>query len=172
MKKLLLSIVTALSLTLSSQAGVLQGSLVTPNGALSGTTNVFQLTTNRVNVYQLMITSAATGVASFYDSDNTNAPQYGIFYTNDTWITRASYPSNYVTSYVGQNGYTNWFTNSVQWAYYVTNAANTNALSAIGGAGFTANVPLVMNVDWLCVRGLAVRTSTNFSYTILYNNGQ
>lgn len=173
MKKLLLSIVFGAAISLSSYAGVLQGSVVTPGGAFAAsTTNVFLLSTNRLNVYQIQISSAATGIASFYDSDNTNAPFFGICYTNDTWWTRTSYPSNYPTSFVGQNGITNWATNVVQWTYYVTNSPNTNYLPAVGGVGFTANIPAVFNVDWLLVRGLTLRTTTNLSYTILYNNGQ
>src|SRR5882757_7781416 len=120
MKKLILISALCFSMTLASKAGVFAGTLTTPNGALSGTTNVFQITTNRANVYQVMLSSTATGVAQLYDSDITNAPQFGMFYTNSSWITRGNYATNQVTSFIGQNGITNWYTNSYQYFYAIT----------------------------------------------------
>lgn len=175
MKKLFLSIAFGASIALAgfnSYAGVFAGTLTTPNGALSGTTNVFQITTNRINVTQIMLSSAATGVAQFYNMDNTNAPFFGMYYTNAPYWTRLSYSTNQVTSFVGQNGITNWYTNNYQYFYNVTNSAGTNELSPLAALAFTANLPVVLNVDMLCERGLTLRTTTNVSYVIYYNSGQ
>lgn len=161
-----------LLLASNSFAGVFAGTVTTPNGALSGTTNVFQITTNRVNVTQIMLSSTATGVAQFYNSDNTNAPFFGMYYTNAPYWTRLHYPSNVVTSFVGQNGFTNWYTNAYEYYYFSTNGANTNELSPLAALAFTANIPAVINIDMLCERGLTLRTTTNVSYVIYYNSGQ
>jgi hypothetical protein len=175
MKKLFLGIAFGASIALASVnsfAGVFAGTITTPSGALSGTTNVIQITTNRVNVTQIMLSSTATGVAQFYNQDNTNAPFFGMYYTNASYWTRLSYASNVVTSFVGQNGVTNWYTNAYQYFYNSTNAAGTNELAPMAALAFTANIPVVLNVDMLCERGLAIRTTTNVSYVIYYNSGQ
>lgn len=174
-KKFTLSLVTGCSLLLSglsSEAAVLSGTITTPAGALTGTTNVVLITTNRVNVYQIQLSSSANGIISFYDCDTTNGPSFGLFYTNQSWVTRASFASNVVTSFVGQNGVTNWFTNSVQFSQFVTNANGTNAFNPLVAAAFGANLPTVLNVDALFERGITVNTSTNVNYVIYYNSGQ
>lgn len=173
MKKLILTLSLGCFLvTSSASAGVFSGSLVTPNGALSGTTNVFQITTNRINITQVMITSAAGGLAQLYNMDNTNAPFFGMFYTNAPYYTRLNYSTNIATSFVGQNGYTNWYTNNYQYYYNSTNVANTNELTPMASFAFVANIPVVMNADILCERGLTIRTTTNLTYVIYYNSGQ
>lgn len=172
MKKLILIAIAGLLTVSASQAGVLSGTLTTPNGALSGTTNVFLITTNRANVKSVTFVSTATGLASMYDSDITNAPQFGMFYTNAPWVTRGSYLTNQPTSFVGQNGYTNWYTNSYIWVYNITNGANTNELAPLGSFAFVANIPTTIPVDMLFERGIAIRTSTNVTYVINYNSGQ
>lgn len=173
MKKLLLLCLSSVCL-LSSKAQIadvyLTGSVTTPAGALSGTTNVVLLTTNRAQVHSIQLLSTAAGTATFYDSDNTNAPFFGICYTNDTYWTRASYATNYVTTYVSPlTGTTNVFTNAGTWTYFVTNAANTNYLNAAFGSAWAANIPFTANnLNLMFSRGVTMRTSTNVSWIIGY----
>lgn len=175
-KKLFLSIGLAFGV-LSANAQTptdlyLNGSLTTPGGAVAAnsTTNVFLLSTNRANVHTILLSSTATGVATFYDSDNTNAPFFGINYTNNTYWTTASYPTNYVTTYIsGLTGTTNVFTNQGTFTYFVTNTANTNALNAAYGAAWGANIAFsANNLNLTFARGITIKTSTNVNYVIGY----
>lgn len=175
MKNKILSLCAGISFLIAGAnafAGVFAGSITTPAGALAGTTNVVLITTNRANVTQIMLSSTATGVAQFYNSDNTNAPFFGMFYTNAPYWNLNHYPSNVVTSFIGQNGITNWYTNAYEYYYFVTNVANTNELQPLAALAFAANIPVVINVDMLCERGLTIRTTTNVNYTIYYNSGR
>ena len=173
MKKFILSLTLGVLSVVSAQAGIISGTLTTPGGIFQGAgTNVFLISTNRANIYQIQLSSTASGTFSIFDADNTNAPFLGIYYTNAPYISRASFNTNSVTSMVGQNGITNWYTNNYQWVYNVTNAANTNLLSPIAAAAFGANIPVVLTVDALCARGIVINTTTNVNYIILYNNGQ
>lgn len=175
MKKLFITIglVCFVGLTSKGQAAidqVLAGTLTTPGGALSGTTNVFQITTNRATVHRIQLSSSATGIIQMYDSDNTNAPFFGMFTTNDTYWTRSSYPTNYVTTYIsGLTGTTNVMTNSGVWTYFVTNAPNTNQMNASYAAPFTANIAFLdQNLNMTFARGITIRTTTNVNYSIWY----
>lgn len=173
MKKLLLSIGLA-SICLASKAQVidtyLSGSLVTPNGALAGTTNVFLLTTNRAQVHSIQLLSAASGTALFYDSDNTNAPFFGLAYTNAPYVSFSVYPTNYVSSnYSTLTLTTNWFTNVGVYTLAVTNIANTNYLNPAYGVAWTANVAQnIQGLNLVFARGITMRTGTNVNYIIGY----
>lgn len=174
MKKLILSFVLSAVCVVSVEAQIadvyLTGSITTPAGALSGTTNVVQITTNRAQVHSIQLVSAAAGSATFYDSDNTNAPFFGIFGTNDIYWTRASSNINYVTTNIsGLTGTTNIWTNVGVFTYFVTNAANTNALNPAFGSAWAAAVPFTMNnLSLMFSRGITMRTSTNVSWIIGY----
>ncbi len=126
-------------------------------------------TTNRASVYQIEVTSTDTATVKFFDSDSTAAPYYGTNYVNAAYVTRTTYPTNYVTSFVGYNGVTNWATNSGLWTISTTNAANTNALTPKIAAVVAGNTYVIQNVDALFVRGIYVlSTSTNTSVVISY----
>src|SRR5215471_7531163 len=73
------------------------------------------LSTNRASVYQVEATSTGGGLIQLFDSDNTAAPYYGTNYVNAAYATRITYPTNYVTSFIGYNGFTNWYTNLGIW---------------------------------------------------------
>jgi hypothetical protein len=175
MKKLILSFTLAIGFAVSLEAQspidqYLSGTLTTPAGVSNALTWTFLLTTNRAIVHTLQLSSTATGIAQLYDSDNTNAPFLGVNYTNDTYWTRASYPTNYVTTYVSAlTGTTNVFTNQGTFTYFVTNAANTNALSPAYASPFTANIAVnITGLNLTFARGICFRTTTNVNYAIGY----
>lgn len=125
--------------------------------------------TNNVTVQGVsFLTPAGTGLVSLYDASTTNAPIYGTNYVTSSFISRASYMTNYVTSFVGYNGYTNWYTNNGVWTYNVTNAAATNALSpqsvypVISGVISTYNSPVSIQ------QGLSLVATTNVTAFISY----
>lgn len=128
-------------------------------------------TTNRASVYQVTLTSSDNTTVKLFDSDSTAAPYYGTNYVNAAYTTRTTYPTNYVTSFVGYNGVTNWSTNAGIWTLTITNAANTNALTPKVVAVCAGNTYVVQDVDALFVRGIYVlSTSTNSSVVISYRS--
>jgi|ERR1041385_490119 hypothetical protein len=137
------------------------------------TNGVVLVSTNRASVYQVEVTSTASGLLSFYDANQITVPIYGTNYTNAVYTTRTSYPTNYVTSFVGYNGFTNWYTNAGIWTLVSTNAANTNALSPLFSVPVVANTLAVVNVDALFVRGITcLSTATNSGVVLSYRSGQ
>ena len=172
-KNLFLSIGFASAIAFSSDAQFadtyLAGTATCPSGALSGGgTNVFILTTNRAIVHSIQLSSTVTGIANFYDCDITNPPIYGVNYTNNTYWTRASYPTNLVTTYISPlTGTTNIFTNSGTFTYFVTNAPNTNNLPIQYSAPFAANLPYFQTgLNLVFARGIVMTTGTNVNYAI------
>ena len=174
-KKLLLTLAVGLSIVCASKAQVpadqiLAGTLTTPAGVSNNLTWIFSITTNRANVHAIQLSSAATGIVQFYDSNNTNAPFLGINYTNNTYWTQQSYTTNLVSTYISPlTGTTNVFTNSGVYTYYVTNSPGTNALPTKWAAAFTANVPSIQNgLNLTFANGITMRTTTNVNYSIWY----
>lgn len=151
-------------------AAVVTGQIV-DNRAMS---NTIIVTTNRASVYSVELTATANALVSFYDIDVTNAPYYGTNYVNASYVSRTSYTTNLVTSYVGYNGYTNWYTNQGIFTLTVTNAANTNALAPLLSAVVGANTLTTYSVDALFTRGIvAVASSgTNINIVVNYRSGQ
>ena len=154
----------------TSQALVVTGNIL-DNGAMR---NTIIITTNRASAYSVEVTASANSVVSFYDIDVTNAPYYGTNYVNSAYASRITYPTNYVYSFVGYNGYTNWYTNQGIFTLTVTNAANTNALNPLFTAVVAGNSYATYSVDALFTRGIvAVASSgTNIAIVINYRSGQ
>ncbi len=168
MKKIILSLglVVVSALSVNAQMPIdsyISASLTTPGGALSGTTNVFLLTTNRVQLHTIQLLSTASGSALFYDSDNTNAPFYGLAYTNAPYVSFTVYPTNYVTSnYSTLTLTTNFLTNAGVYTLQVTNAANTNYLNPAYGIAWSANLAQqISGLNLVFARGITMRTTTN-----------
>lgn len=170
MKNLLLIGLAVFGIALQSDAAVLSGTIL-DNRAMA---NTIIMSTNRASVYQIEITATANTKVDFYDMDATNAPYWGTNYVNSAYATRVTYSTNLVTSFVGNNGYTNWYTNVGVYTLTVTNAANTNALSPMFSAVVAGNTYAVYNVDALFVRGVvAVATAgTNVNLVVYYRGAQ
>lgn len=148
---------------------------VLPSKALTISTNLpangtYLLSTNNASVYSVEITSSSVAMLQFFDMDSLAAPYYGTNSTNGAWVGRLTYPTNYVTSFIGYNGYTNYYTNVGMWTISQTNAASTNALSPLFTAVTAGNTYAVYNVDALFSRGISVLANpcTNVSIVINY----
>jgi len=160
-----LSTVAALLLAcVATQAAVLSTNLPT-NG-------VYLMSTNRASVYSVEITAAANAQLEFYDSSSLAAPYYGTNYVNSAYTNRSTYSTNYVYSYVGYNGYTNWYTNAGVWTLNNAVAANTNVLPVMIGAVVAGGTYAVYNTDALFANGIAVRCiGTNVAVVVNYRSG-
>jgi hypothetical protein len=155
----------------------LQANALVVTGQIADATfpeNTIILTTNRVNAYSVELTATANSLVNFYDIDVTNAPYYGTNYVNASYVSRTAYATNVVGTFVGYNGFTNWYTNQGIFTLTVTNAANTNALAPLFSASIGANTLTTYSVDALFVRGLvAVATKgTNINIVVNYRSGQ
>ncbi len=127
--------------------------------------------TNNVTVVNVTLsTTAASGgsLARFFDCPTTNAPYSGTNYVNASYVSYASYTSNYVTSYVGYNGFTNWYTNTGSWTLATTNAANTNALPVKGAAYIPYNTIATLDTPMAFQQGVVVVASSNTTAVIYY----
>lgn len=148
--------------------GIAQAAVLSTNIPSNG---VYNLSTNRASVYSVEITAAANAQVDFYDSTILAAPQYGTNYTNAQWVGRISYATNYVTSFVGYNGYTNWYTNAGIWTLNQTNAANTNVLPVLFSAVVAGSTYAVYNADALFANGITVRCiGTNVALVVNYRS--
>ena len=127
------------------------------------------LITNNITVQGVsFLTPSGMGLVSLYDSYNTAAPYYGTNYVTSSYVSRAGYATNYVTSYVGYNGYTNWYTNAGYWTYTVTNAAATNALSPQGLYPVISGVISTYNTPASFQQGVVALATTNTTAIIYY----
>lgn len=129
------------------------------------------LTADRANVQNITISSDKAVTVNLYDSDNMAAPYYGTNSVTGAYPTRLTYTTNYVTTFVGQNGFTNWYTNAGLWTITITNAAATNALSHLDFV-IAANTAVSYDVGALFVNGITMRTTTNASVVLNYNSGR
>ena len=128
-------------------------------------------TSGAKSIYQLQVSSTAQGpvIVDFFDANSVAAPLYGTNSTNGAIVTYTTYATNYVTSYVGITGYTNWFTNSGNWTLVATNTGNTNALVPIASVALPASATVLVDLSALVNRGIAMRTTTNASAVVTYN---
>ena len=172
MKKLILLIVgLALLSVLPSNALILSGSV--NNG-------VNLILTNRASVSSVTVVSTNAVVFYLYDSDNTNSTPtasttgtWGTNFVAGSYATRAAYTTNFVSSYVGYLGYTNWYTNQGLYTYSITNAQTTNAMAPLVGGASSANITATYPVDAIFNRGVVISSSANgVSYIITYQTGQ
>lgn len=164
MKKILLSLCLALAAFTSVNAAII---------SVTGTTNGFYLiSTNRASVYSVELTGTYPGVVTLYDCDSVAAPFFGTNYTNAAYTTRTTYATNYVTSFVSLQGYTNWYTNAGVWTLSSTTAANTNALPAMASFVVAGGTYAVYTTDALFSRGICATITTNISMIINYRTAQ
>lgn len=169
MKKILIITALALLSGLQAYSAIIATNIVGSSGS------VYLLTTNRASVQSIQLYSAtATGsTVRFYDSDSLADPYYGTNYVvSGSYITKSTYPTNYVTSFVGYNGYTNWYTNAGIWTLSTTNTASTNALSPLNVYIAPANAIAVYDADLIFTRGISAMITTNVNVVITYKSGQ
>lgn len=157
--------------------GILVSAIFVSNAAVLSTNvtsaGVHLLSTNRASIYQVSLTATTAALVDMYDSDTLAAPYYGTNYVTGAYPYRSTYSTNYVTTYIGSNGYTNTVTNVGLWTISVTNAAATNALPKLGSFVVGANTYVVYDVDQLHARGITFYTSgTNVNISVLYRTGQ
>jgi hypothetical protein len=165
MKKLL-SIAVLIGLTVAANAAVFSTNIVA-----TASTNIL-LTTSRASVYSVELTSPASTMIELFDCDSVAAPYNGTNSTNASYVSRTTYATNIATSYVGANGYTNWYTNSGLWTVTTTNAASTNALTPQLTFVAQANTVGSYSTDALFTRGICVRCTTNVTLVINYKSAQ
>lgn len=170
MKKLIL--IGLLFVGLYASAQPLATNLVT-SGAGG---NAFLLLADRANVYSVEIGVSASitapALVKLYDNASMADPVFGTNYVTAAYTGRSSYVTNVVTSYVGFNGLTNWYTNSYLHTYDVSVDAATNALSPSVSLVVAPGTYSVYNTDALFNRGIVAHTSTNISIVINYRSGR
>jgi hypothetical protein len=164
MKKLLNIITLATALfAINASAAVLSTNITVGNTA-------YLLSTKGLDVYQVIVTSDKAVTVEMWDMGTLAAPFYGTNVTNGAYVTRTSVATNYVTSYVGFTGYTNWYTNTGRWTVTNTVAAGTNAATPIQVVATSANVSSAYDTPFSVTRGLVVRPSTNATLVFYYNS--
>lgn len=131
------------------------------------------LLNDRASVYNVVVTAPDDNVTVlFYDQNTVAAPYYGSNYVTSAYVSYTAYPSNIVTSYVGFNGVTNWYTNSYSFTLATTNAAATNAMSAVLTVPVSRGLSSTITTDALFTRGIVVRATTNANIVVNYRSGQ
>lgn len=164
MKKLLFSVIALFAAT------SLFGEVIMYTAAAPGT---YLLSTNNISVTSVEITSPTTTTVQLFDCASVADPYFGTNYVTSAWVGRQSLATNLVSSYVGYNGYTNWYTNVGIYTITVTNAAATNALPAMGAFGVSANAYATYSFDALFTRGVcATIGATNASVVINYRRNR
>jgi hypothetical protein len=168
MKKLFTSIGLAALFTASSFGAQISTNATTADAGGS----IFLLTTNRASVYSVELTATYPAFVRFFDQDVTTAPYYGTNYVTAAYAGVSQYNTNYVTSFIGQNGITNWYTNQGVYTYSTSVSAATNALSP--GASFVVagGTYAIYNTDALFVRGIVMHSTTNVSVVVNYRPGR
>jgi len=171
MKKLLL-LVAMVGLASSTFA---QGVLFT-NVSAAG---VHLLSTNRVRVYSIETSATNAVTFKFWDNDNTthvpgsaSPGWWGTNFVNGAYVSRSTYPTSYVNTYIGYNGYTNYTTNVGIWGLTTTNSASTNAVTPIFQAATSGAETRVSYVDATFSRGILMGVSGAGSVTIYYRQEQ
>ena len=160
MKKFITSAVLGIAFALSAQAAIM---------TLNTTTNnVYLLSTNGVDVQSIAVSSAYSASVELFDLDTLAAPYYGTNKVTSAYATRTSFPTNYVTSYVGFTGYTNWYTNAGRWTLVTTNAAATNSLVPLSAFAIGANQVANSDDPVTFAKGITVRANTNTTIVIYY----
>lgn len=172
--KTLFSIVAALSLSLAPVLAAggtgftgqptpqVMTLTLSPNVVIPILTNNFQI------VAASFIPTTGGGYVYLFDEYRTNAPYFGTNGVTGSYVSRSGYTTNMVTSYVGYNGYTNYYTNAGYFTYSVTNAAATNVLSpqgvfaTVAGQITSASYPMMFN------QGGSIWATTNTTAIIYY----
>lgn len=164
MKKLILA--GLLLVGFAVNAATISTNIVTPGA--------YVLSTNRASIYQIELLSPNAATVRLYDSNGNGTYFYNITnYITAAYTNRISYTTNVTSSYVGSNGYTNWYTNAGLWSLSVSNVAATNAMSPRFVGVVPANLYNTYTVDILCPHGVAVyTTASNTTVNVSYRTGQ
>jgi len=88
-------------------------------------------------------------------------------YTNDAYVTRTSYMTNLVTTWVTTTGVTNSFTNRVNYTLVLTNAASTNVVVPMFTVTTPAGTVGTYTLGFPLINGLTV--SNDVTSTVIYN---
>lgn len=152
---------------------VSQGSdlILSTNVTASATSPAFLLLPSRAVVKQvLLVGGAGSGIIKLFDQNTLADPYFGTNYTSSAYATNFTYATNYVTSFVGYNGVTNWSTNTGVWTISVTNAAATNQLPIVFAGVVSASLSAVYTPVYPIVfaKGISAQVSTNMGVTIFY----
>lgn len=166
MKKLLLSL-AMVGLAVSTFA---QGILTTN---ITGGAGMFLLSTNRIRVYSIEVTTTNAYNFKFWDNDNTTQTSastgfWGTNFVSGAYVSRSSYPTTYVNSYINTQNFTNWYTNYGTWTATVTNAAATNAMSPLYQISTSGAETRLNYVDLIFTRGIVCLPSGNGTITLYY----
>lgn len=152
---------------------LLSSSVYAGSISLTTTTNgTYLATTNRANVYQVELTSTTGATITLFDCESLAAPYAGTNYVNEAYTNRSAVLATNATSFVGYNGYTNWYTNVTFVTTNLVTAKNTNSLPVMGTFVVGANGYAIYNVDMLFVRGICARADTNASVVFNYRSSQ
>jgi hypothetical protein len=151
------------------------GAIIATN--LTGGSPAQVLSTNRASIASVEISSVNNARVDLYDSDGTGTSTNGFYQITNQIIPvlsyRISYTTNLVTSYVGSNGYTNWYTNSGVFSLNITNSTPvTNTLSPLLSFVVSPNTYAVYNVDALFARGISSLANSNATIVINYRSAQ
>lgn len=169
MKKLLVSIVLGATMTVSSfAAGSAFGQPALQVASASCTGSPLILSSNNIIITSITILSTNFATVRFYDTVLTNAPYFGTNYTTAAYVSPLAYATNIVTSFVGYNGYTNFYTNSGWATVLVTNGITTNALPAQGSFATIPNVVASYDAQMTFSSGATVYCSTNAQIIYYY----
>lgn len=163
-KTLSVLVMVGLVLTGSIRAAILSTNVANATPVL--------LSTNRAGIYGIELTSDKAVTVKFYDTGTTNEPYFGTNYVTAAYQSRIQYKTNFASSYIGQNGFTNWYTNVGLFTLNVTNAAATNQLNPGFVAVVGANQAVVYPVDLLFEQGVVVQATTNVSISVLYRDAK
>lgn len=171
MKKIL--VLASLVAGIAANAAVISTNL-NVTGVTGGST-VFLLTTNRASTSSVIISSPSTCVISLYDCSSIASPLYGTNYTiSANYTNMVTYPTNYTYSFIGNNGYTNWYTNSGVWTQPTTVTAGTYALQPIAVFPVAANTAVTYDLNATFSQGIAAlcQNTTNTALVIYYKAGK
>jgi hypothetical protein len=170
MKKLLLITLAGLLCASSALAQNMVSKTIT-DGA-----GIYLISTNRMKVYSIETTCTNAVSFKLWDNDNTNdvptaavtAGWWGTNFVNGANISRSTFATNLVTSYVSTVNYTNWYTNAGLYSVTTTNVAATNALPALTSISTGGAETRVTYVDAIFTRGAIVRSTGNGTITLYY----
>lgn len=171
MKKILNKFIVAgllLSACLSTKAADL---VFSTNITATAASTAFLLIPNRAVIKQIMLTGGAgASTLLFYDQNTLAAPYYGTNWYWSAYATNFTYATNYVTTFIGYNGVTNYTTNAGVWTISVTNAAGTNLLPVVTAAVVNANQTAVYTPTPppVFAKGVVLTVFTNVGVTIFY----
>lgn len=173
MKKILFGIGASALLATSLWAGFSNGFTGSPAPIpltvtlVSGVPQI--VLTNNVTVVGItLITAATSSLVQFYDCPTLADPIKGTNYVTQAYFSRVGFPTNYVTSFVGYNGYTNWYTNQGYWTISVSNAPATNVLAPQASL-FANNTTIASyNNSVSFQQGVSILASSNTTAIIYY----